>query len=937
MITPTPKQQKAQFSAFDTTSRYRSGLREVGQALTNLGQSAQAYSTNLKQKEREAQNIGARKADAEREVQYNGKLNELNTAVENGADREVIEGLQNEVLAIRDAPLSSYLPKDSPVELTDEAATNPYNTRFYKATGNIGETFKANNAQAAIVKGAQDAGDGFKNDVTGALVDFFGVGTPMSVFDGILGHKFFTEEGQDIYSVSKGLTKEGREAYLAATGAGLVEAVELDLGNTTNIDDLTEKRDKTREFMKNNPELGFDVKDIDKLEDAYDTRYAALSDPSTLEKHTKADVQRAITQVQVTFDNDKILQKEASQGLTDLLKLEETATENLGDATQSSDVKRLQATIGLQTLLLPEMVNEDGSYMTPAEALVDPEYTAKIGAEPSVYQKLLGELSLGASSPEDANVPVLLGNLLDTGRYNLDDSAVSRLQDKLSKDRTAIQAKLQSGDASFFVAFDPALAKTLRVAQTNDGTAESLNKQRAARSALHLAYRTFAKPYKDSGGTVMGYALPDTFFIPQQTKVVAGSDNMAAYLKQDIELNGVANTNAQYAIKASSTEGLSADEIIYATAAWGATSQMLRAQINGEMLDPEGTFKSVLSLYDSALKTSNEGKAQVDRIIEERGSAMSAYIDNLKYQNPEAATAFKNLLYGAIYTAETASEDPLDVSDKEAVSIVLNSVEAEKILSFFGLTRENDSGSYTSIPPELLGDVDFKREALMRGEGFFGSLDDSLFPIARVFNPLFRLGRNQATSDIVSDYYKNAVALSLVQNFDLDLIKRATGDLLPVLFSPAIPNVPNIYNPVSSGVGTMMEEGPVAGVLSPAEKETRKTRQFLEALMRGIDGNQVSVTEDSSQGQFRISLPVWEQNESGKMEQRVYLEMFDTDVGDYSRVADGGTNLYVLFDDVKKNYDAAFEKETTFGGNDGTFADKNIRREVVKDIGFPVK
>ncbi|BAQ92451.1 hypothetical protein [uncultured Mediterranean phage uvMED] len=931
MITPTPKQQKAQFSAFDTTSRYRSGLRDVGQALTSLGQSAQAYSANVKQKEREAQNIGARKADAEREVQYNGKLNELNTAVENGADRKVIEGLQNEVLAIRDAPLSDYLPKDSPVELTDEAATSPYNTRFYKATGNIGETFKANNAQAAIVKGAQEAGDEFKNDVTGVLVDFFGVGTPMSVFDGILGHKFFTKEGQDIYSVSKGLTKEGREAYLAATGAGLVEAVELDLGNTTNIDDLTEKRDKTREFMKNNPELGFDVKDIDKLEDAYDTRYAALSDPSALESNTKSNVQRAVTQIETAFGSNKILQTEARQQLIELLKIQEASIPILGDSTESSDMKRLESTIGIVRLLLPEMPED----MSLSEVFEDEEYSARIGNEPSVYQDLLKDISLDADSPEDADVAVLLGDRLNTLGYNLDSSAVSKISDKLAKDRTAIQAKLQSGDASFFVSFNPGLARTLKLAQTNDGTAESLNKQRAARSALHLAYRTFAKPYKDSGGTVMGYTLPDTFFIPQQTKVVAGADNMAAYLKQDIELNGVANTNAQYAIKASSTEGLSADEIIYATAAWGATSQMLRAQINGEMLDPEGTFKSVLSLYDSSLKTSNEGRAQVDRIIEERGSAMSAYIDNLKYQSPEAATAFKNLLYGAIYTAETASEDPLDVSDKEAVSIVLNSVEAKKILPFFGLTRENDSGSYTSIPPELLGDVDFKREAYMRGEGFFATFDTPL-NIGQVLNPLFRLGRNQATSDIVADYYKNAVALSLVQNFDLDLLKRATGDLLPVLFSPTIPNVPNIYNPVSSGVGIMMEEGSGVVPISAAERELRGNRLFVEALMRGIDGNQVSVTEDSSQGQFRISLPVWEQNESGKMEQRVYLEMFDTDVGDYSRVADGGTDLYVLFDDVKNNYDAAFEKEVTFGGNNGTFADKNIRREVVKDIGFPI-
>lgn len=917
MITPTPKQQKAQFSAFDTTSRYRSGLREVGQALTSLGQSAQAYSTNVKQKEREAQNIGARKADAEREVQYNGKLNELNIAVENGADREVIEGLQNEVLAIRDAPLADYLPKDSPVELTDEAATNPYNTRFYKATGNIGETFKANNAQAAIVKGAQDAGDGFKNDVTGALVDFFGVGTPMSVFDGILGHKFFTEEGQDIYSVSKGLTKEGREAYLAATGAGLVEAVELDLGNTTNIDDLTEKRDKTREFMKNNPELGFDVKDIDKLEDAYDTRYAALSDPSALESNTKSNVQRAVTQIETAFGSNKILQTEARQQLIELLKIQEAAIPILGDSTKSSDMKRLESTIGIVRLLLPEMPED----MSLSEVFEDEEYSARIGNEPSVYQDLLKDISLDADSPEDANVAVLLGDRLNTLGYNLDSSAVSKISDKLAKDRTAIQAKLQSGDASFFVSFNPGLARTLKLAQTNDGTAESLNKQKAARSALHLAYRTFAKPYKDSGGTVMGYTLPDTFFVPQQTKVMSGADNMAAYLKQDIELNGVANTNAQYAIKASSTEGLSADEIIYATAAWGATSQMLRAQINGEMLDPEGTFKSVLSLYDSALKTSNEGKAQVDRIIEERGSAMSAYIDNLKYQNPEAATAFKNLLYGAIYTAETASEDPLDVSDKEAVSIVLNSVEAEKILLFFGLTRENDSGSYTSIPPELLGDVDFKREALMRGEGFFGSLDDSLFPIARVLNPLFRLGRNQATSDIVSDYYKNSFALNLVQKFDLDVVERAVGDLFP--------SKPMADVSFASGEGA-----PDDAMFDIQRVGVNKERRFAEALMRGIDGNQVSITEDSSQGQFRISLPVWEQNEAGKMEQRVYLEMFDTDVGDYSRVADGNTKLYVLFDDVKNTYDAAFEKETTFGGNDGTFADKNIRRESTLDLVF---
>ncbi|MAL77522.1 MAG: hypothetical protein CMN55_00135 [Sneathiella sp.] len=925
----TPKQQKAQFSAFDTTSRFRSGLRDVGQALTSLGQSAQSYSASVKQKEREAQNQGARKADAERQVQYNGKLDELNIAVENGAGREVIEKLQNEALAIRDTPLSSFLPKDSPITLDDESAMAPYNDRFYKATGNIAEQFKANNAQAEIVKSAEEAGDNYKNDVTTALVDYFGVGTPMSVFDGFLTHKFFTEEGQDIYSISKGLTKEGRESYLAATGKGVVAAVELDLGNTTNIDDLTEKRDKTREFMKNNPELGFDFADIEKLENAYDTRYAALSEPSNLKKNKIADVQRAITQIETAFGSNKIQQTEARQQLIELLKIQEDALPIL--TSTDSNMKRLDATIGVVRLLLPEM--PEG--MSLSEVFENEEYNAKIGNEPSVYQDLLKDITIGADSPEDANVKVVLGDRLNTLGYNLDSSAVSKISDKLASERTAIQAKLASGDASFFVSFDPTRARIYKVAQTNDGTPESINKQRAARSALYLDYNAFAKPFKDSGGTVMGYALPNTFFVPQQTNVEAGAANMAAYRKQDIALNGIENTNAHYGIKASNTKGMSAEEVIYAAATWGYTSQMLRSQVDGEVLNPEAAFDSVLSLYDSHEKVSNVAKAQVDEIIQEHGSAMAAYIDNLKFQAPEAAQAFTNLLYGAIYTASVAGNDPLDVNDKEAVRAELNRVEAKKILPLFGLTSENDSGSYTSIPPQLLKDVDFRREALMRGEGFWATLDEPAFPIARIFNPLFRLFRDQATSDIVGDYYKNAVAAALVQKFDLDLIRRATGDLMPVSFSTTIPNIPNVYSPTTTGVGTYMgETTPSAGRRNPAEQKTREDRRFVEALMRGIDGNQTPINEDSSQGTFRISLPVWERNVDGTSEQRVYLEMFDTVDGKYTRVADGSNELYVLFDDVKNIYDAAFEKEVTLGGNDGTFADKNIRREVVKDVAF---
>ncbi len=896
MIKPTQKQQKAPFSAFDTTSNFRSGLREVGQAFGQVGQAAASYATSIQQKKDEAQVQLASKADAERQVQYKTALDALNTGVSNKIGLKGIQELQDNVMSVVGTPLSSFLPEDSPVALTSEKAMSRYNNNFYKDTGNLQARFEANNAQSVIIDTAEERGDALQKFINTNLVDYFGVGTPISVFRSVINHPLFTStEGQDVYSTAKGLTAEGREAYLEVVGKSMLGFAQVDLENTASPQDLAVKKDELREFISANPELNFDATDIGRLEDAYDSRLKELNDPTVLRANTVNAIKDVILAVDTRLNSDMVLAKEAARMFIDLQVMEERASTVLKPGDDS--YKSLQATINYVRQFLPIDFPEGGS----AEFLQG-EYAEKIDSMQTPYQALLSE-ALRLDSPEDVSASEIIGARLNT--FGLDKTRRSTLQNRLSRDVTQIQSKLASGDASFYGELNPVKRRLVRQAGAGD---------EAARLQLSLEYSQFAKAVKATSGTLMGQPVPSTFFIPQQQPIPSSPEGMVEHIKNNIKINGDSATNFYGGVQIANSDRLSPEEHAYYRGMWLYTNQTLRMQYNGEKLDPETAVNTVLSAYFDGEKLPEESKKLVNEVIEEDSSPMSSFINSLKYTDQiEASEALQQIIYGQLYKAST-STSPLDLTDKDKVVAYLNkSIEEKTLLPLFGYTEQNESGSYTNIPPEIaVEDIDYKREASLRGEGFFGAPGPGVF--ARMVAPLTRLKRDKAEALIVGDYWKFSVIGSLTQKYDLDVIKRATKDLaqqsVPAPSGFTGPNIPNVFS------------------VSAQDTDTR--RSFTEALMRGFDNNLVDMGEGVQQGQARIGLPIWEQNQkTGAVEQRVYVEYFDGNR--YTRVHDRGEPLYVTLNQAKDLYDIVFNKEVTLGGNNGTLGPKGIRIDSVLD------
>ena len=107
--TQTAQQQKAPFSAFDSTSSFRSGGRELAQGFDKVAQAASNIQTARDQQKQKAQDLLAYKAGQDYSVDFKQRSDALTAAITQGDPATIAEARES-FNQLESMGLDSYSP-----------------------------------------------------------------------------------------------------------------------------------------------------------------------------------------------------------------------------------------------------------------------------------------------------------------------------------------------------------------------------------------------------------------------------------------------------------------------------------------------------------------------------------------------------------------------------------------------------------------------------------------------------------------------------------------------------------------------------------------------------------------------------------------------------------------------------------------------------------
>jgi len=153
--TQTAQQKQAPFSAFDTTSSYRSGLSGVAEGLNTVANAAsrmQAFKTRQKE---QAQNLLAGEAFSAYEVELDRVSKELDAAYKAG-NTALIGAKKAEFAALEAPEFKNYLGENAGGTLDSPEAIAPYQQRGSVAWGQMNNSFEVKEQSSLISRKSSD-------------------------------------------------------------------------------------------------------------------------------------------------------------------------------------------------------------------------------------------------------------------------------------------------------------------------------------------------------------------------------------------------------------------------------------------------------------------------------------------------------------------------------------------------------------------------------------------------------------------------------------------------------------------------------------------------------------------------------------------------------------------------------------------------------------
>lgn len=339
--TQTAQQLKAPFSAFDTTSNYRSGLTNVAQGLDKVAGAAMNIQKAKNQQKEKAQGLLAYKASQDYAVDFKDRSDALTAAIATG-DPDKIQEAENRFNELETTGLDYYSPDlDLGGDSAQRAAAKAQ--ADWQAARNSFDTQKNQRiifGQTTDYLGAQ------RTDATKAVVD--------------------NPDGLDVFTLNdtlsrfRGEDEEYQVRYDALTTPKEQTGFNGDLASNTTVvsvhnmktartlKELEDRKQIVDEHTTHAVEtLGMPTSSVEKIETAYRTAKKALSDPTYKLAAGKEEYAKLNASIASFFDVTKSsnMLSMVNNSATDIVKFIENHPEWAAENQEKLD--GLMATLAL--------------------------------------------------------------------------------------------------------------------------------------------------------------------------------------------------------------------------------------------------------------------------------------------------------------------------------------------------------------------------------------------------------------------------------------------------------------------------------------------------------------------------------------------------------------------------------------------------------------
>tara|TARA_R100000278_G_C5476644_1_gene166651 strand:- start:382 stop:3033 length:2652 start_codon:yes stop_codon:yes gene_type:complete len=747
----TPKQQKAQFSAFDTTSRFRSGLRDVGQALTSLGQSAQTYGEVVKKRKAKAQTIIADKAEENRLDQFNKAFAEYEGALNSG-NNEAINSTFENLERIRNADFTSFVPENMGGTLEDEEIIGAYNNAFNKSTSRrlADAAFKQN--EMIVLNNATDNLQSFIGGESEFAVNHLGTAaSDEQLRQHYAGQSFL------LGSNDTGLEGEPLETLNGEIKKAILTNFTNNIKLTVSEDSRTAQVNYFKELTKEAAHLGWTPQDIQKIEDAMlQTVEESTAAVDALMKQAEDLIPRAESLLSGSTPKPGEVDRYASElnQLYQVLKVNRPADD--------AKLERLHATVNLASLYI---VGDN----EPSVVQVMNEYrmaNPSANADQAINEVLTVLETSDAKKPKDSEGRLFL---------YLDSSALSKLRNSLDNTKTSVERSLSAGSADFMQYVVPGFREEM-VAARNDP---------AKRRELEAKYFE----YRKQNPKIYGEATPSQFFLPVADKFPDKLDGqtLEGRYKNELKQNSLVSLN-YYANSKLLDPNTTTNEAAYYLTVYTGTNDFIAQGLTDDQAQTAFGNSDMFQLLQLAVNATDENKQFAKDIIKNADSGLAMASKSMQNTNPAVSKALELLITGLMQ--DSVADDYDGKLDK------LQEAEKGRILNNIGYADLSNSSGTVFVPPSIMqkyadqGQVGFN---WLFGDAVRGYFTNKLHP------------------ERVSLLYQAAVAAAIADKYGERLDQASQLEKIAEFYKPqpaddGFPDPYENYSEFLSRTGYMSEE-----------------------------------------------------------------------------------------------------------------------------------
>ncbi len=276
----TQQQQKAPFAAFDSTSRYRSGLSGVAEGLSKVGQVAEKGMNFLAKKDQQAQELLGQEAGN----MYTDKVDEWKVARKAALDSQNVEAIEASDKAFVDLNPSNtdwnkYLNPTAGGKLKDKSRS-ALSAGFQTSWDKLDNRRQVDQNQAIIFNQSVTAIEKTEKDAVDIIINFPN-GQNAAQFQAFAEKNNFS----NFKAQHEGLTSpESKDAFLNSMRASHLIIAENQITTASTPEELQSRYDQFTEFLQENEEYKFNPDEIQKLAGEFTKQLKVVSDPTVQDK-----------------------------------------------------------------------------------------------------------------------------------------------------------------------------------------------------------------------------------------------------------------------------------------------------------------------------------------------------------------------------------------------------------------------------------------------------------------------------------------------------------------------------------------------------------------------------------------------------------------------------------------------------------------------------